>query len=235
MADVTDRYLEAVRSGSDAFWAAIEAADMQARVPACPNWRAADLAWHLAEVHHSWATIVADRVLDPSGLSIPERPPDDQLVAFGRRQADFLLDALAGADPSTHVWTWAPQQDVAFVRRHQAVEAAVHRWDAESVVDPRPGAIDKWLAADAIDEFLQFSAPHSHKDASPVGGTLHLHATDADQGWLVEAEGRGPDAHLRGTASDLLLVLHRRLPFDVVEVTGDRDVAERFVARTNLD
>jgi hypothetical protein len=41
-------------------------ADRQASVPSCPDWTADDLLWHLGEVFLFWATIVGERLADPS-------------------------------------------------------------------------------------------------------------------------------------------------------------------------
>jgi hypothetical protein len=40
---------------------------------------------------------------------------------------------------------------------------------------------------------------------------------------------------LRGSAEDLLLVLWRRSPRDVVEVIGNEAVADRFLLRSDLE
>ena len=75
------------------------------------------------------------------------------------------------------------------------------------------------------------------------GETIHVHCTDADGEWLivladgemrVTREHAKGDAAMRGPAHDLLLVLWRRQPLDTVDVIGDRAVAERLVARTDL-
>jgi hypothetical protein len=52
---------------------------------------------------------------------------------------------------------------------------------------------------------------------------------------VVTREHKKGSVALRGTASDLLLVLWRRLPVDIVEVIGDSSVAERFLLRSDLD
>jgi len=43
------------------------------------------------------------------------------------------------------------------------------------------------------------------------------------------------DCAIRGTANDILLALWRRLPLSELDVVGDRDVAERFIAHTGND
>ena len=67
---------------------------------------------------------------------------------------------------------------------------------------------------------------------------MHLHCTDGDGEWLlrltpdgleVEAIHAKGDVAVRGTASDLLLVMMRRRPPDAVEVLGDRAVLDGFL------
>jgi hypothetical protein len=64
----------------------------------------------------------------------PTRPDDEALLEWAAERSHELEDALTRADPTDPVWTWAPQQDVAFVLRRQAQEATVHRVDAEQVL-----------------------------------------------------------------------------------------------------
>ncbi len=70
---------------------------------------------------------------------------------------------------------------------------------------------------------------------------MHLHCTDVEGEWLVSADGRVElghakgDAALRGSASDLLLALFKRVPLDSVEVVGDAAVARQFVDALNTD
>jgi uncharacterized protein (TIGR03083 family) len=172
------------------------------------------------------------------------RPPDGELVAWAARQAIELGRTLRETDPATPVWTWAPQKDVAFIVRRMAQETAVHRWDAEAAAG-EPGPIEAELASDGIDEFLAFFLDHRFRDGGRLDGSVHLHATDTPGEWLVHEEPDGAltvtaahakgDAAVRGPASDLLLALWRRVGLDRVEVLGDRDVAERLVARTTVE
>jgi hypothetical protein len=126
----------------------------------------------------------------------------------------------------------------------------VHRADGELTVGTRP-VIDPVIAADGIAEWLSFLPTvraWEHPDGpSPVpeGKVVHFHATDvqADGEWLIHgvpggvtvAAGHGKgDAALRGPASELLLVLMRRLPTDdpAVEVIGDRALLDGWLAAT---
>ena len=122
-------------------------------------------------------------------------------------------------------------------------ETAVHRWDAQDAAgDPEP--IDAELAVDGVDEWLEVFGASQDRKPEGAGETIHLHRTDGEGEWLVRVQPdridvtRGHekgDAALRGSSSDLLLVLWRRLPLDRVEVLGDRAVAERFLGWQDLD
>ena len=238
-------YPGAVRRDGLALAAAAETGGPSAPIVGCPGWDLAELVWHLTEVHYFWAEIVARQLRDPrtvAPLERPERYP--ALLARYRTGVERLAHVLAAADPATPLWTWSHQKDAGFVIRHQAQETAVHRWDAETAAG-RAFGIDPDLAADAVDEFLEHSAARRREGARPVGGAVHLHATDAPGEWTVtendvgmlavlREHGRG-DAALRGPASDLLLALYRRITPSAEEAFGDTGVLARFLARTDLD
>ncbi|MGH8932944.1 MAG: maleylpyruvate isomerase family mycothiol-dependent enzyme [Egibacteraceae bacterium] len=238
-------FVDSIRRDSDGFAEAAEVAGPQAAVAACPDWTVADLVWHLRETHYCWRVIVEDGLRDPNGITPIERPPDfAQLLADFRAGAGRMADVLESADPSRPVWTWAPQQEAAFVIRHQVQEAAVHRWDAEQAAG-RDFSIDPVMAADAVDEFLELiGTAYQAEGAAPLGGTVHLHATDTPGEWVVtedeagdlrmERAHRKADVALRATASDLLLMLYRRVTPDRGEVFGDGAILHRLLNRRDL-
>lgn len=212
-------------------------------VASCPGWTVADLVWHTGEVHEFWRSVVAERWEDPSAYVEPDRPADDELVPWFRTGVQRTVEVLAAADPTEPVWTWAPRgNSAAWVVRRMAHETAVHRWDA----DGEP--LDPELAVDGVAEFLEHVTGRPVEGAAPLGGTVHLHATDAEGEWLVsEPSPDGPlafavqhakgDAAVRATASDLVLLLWRRVPLDDAarfEVFGEPEVARRLVARHDL-
>lgn len=236
-----DDYLAALDRDGRALAAAADGR-LSAPVAPCPGWSMADLVWHTGKVHSFWRDIVEHRRSDPSSVARPDRSPDDGLLAWYADGLDRVLAVLRAADPSTPLWTWASQKDVAFVQRRMAQETAVHRWDAESAAGS-PGPVDHEVAVDGVDEFCSFFLALDAPGAQPVGGSVHLHATDGDGEWLVRPDGerftvtRGHekgDVALRGSASDLLLALWRRLPIDRLDVVGDRGVGERFLAASTL-
>ena len=59
--------------------------------------------------------------------------------------------------------------------------------------------------------------------------------TETGDGFAVAREHAKGDCAIRGTASDILLALWRRVPLSELDVAGDRDVAERFIAHTSND
>ena len=240
-------HLAAIRRDADRFYAVAEEADPTRPVPSCPAWTIADLVHHLAETHWFWATDVEQRATDPSQVEAqkPARPAEHAaVVAWGREQVDRLVDALASTPDDVPVWTWALQEadhTAGFVRRHQVQEAAVHRWDIEQAATGRAEPIDPEAAADSIDEMLAITLPWGVRGDKPLGGTVHLHLTDTEGEWFVHADGRVERLHqkgdvaLRGSASDVLLVLYDRIPLDRLEVIGDGTRAKELLDRLNTE
>lgn len=179
-------YLAHLRSESARFVEVLRDVDPTTRVPTCPDWDVADLIHHLSDVHWSWATIVRERLQDPSSLSDLERggEPADQLDRFAAYTAE-LVSALEQADDVTPVWTWSRDHSVGFVRRRMAQETLVHRFDADAAAGVI-GDADHGLAEDGVDEAMQWfhggcPAWASFTPGGPVGT---LHTTDTDRTWL---------------------------------------------------
>jgi uncharacterized protein (TIGR03083 family) len=247
-----DRLLAALHDESTALLAASRRADPTAAVPGCPEWTAAGLVWHIGEVHDFWGWIVRERALAPDAYVDPQRPgaelPVDEAFAavatFASERAAELYRVLVDTAPDTPVWSWAPQRDVGWVTRRMAHETAVHRVDAEHAAGGEHRLAPD-LAADGIDEFLEFFFPLAAPGTPPLAGSVHLHCTDADGEWTVQPDEDGghtvardhakADAALRGEAHDLLMVLWRRSPLDGVTVFGDVGLATAFVNRPSND
>jgi uncharacterized protein (TIGR03083 family) len=151
-------------------------------------------------------------------------------------QSAELEALLDGADPNTRVWTWAPQQDVAFVLRRQAQEATVHTVDVEQVLgDVRPIPADVGL--DGLDEWLEVMVPGALPAGPPADAhPVVLHAVDADaERTLFPGTRPFPIAVLTGTAGDLLLAVWRRLPMEVLTVHGDPIQAAAMIDHVKLE
>jgi uncharacterized protein (TIGR03083 family) len=234
-------FVAEIRRESAVFYATADTADPTLAVPSCPGWTIADLVWHLGEVHWFWGTDIESRGTDPETIEAakPPRPVGyEQLIAWGRSQADRMTALIEESDDATPVWTWSPShQTVGFIRRHQVQEAAVHRWDMQFAATDRADPVSSEAAADAIDEFLAVTLPWGISEGGPLSGTVHIHCTDAAGEWFIEPNGAVQRAHLkgdvalRGSASDLLLAAFKRIGLERLEVIGDELLAAELIER----
>jgi uncharacterized protein (TIGR03083 family) len=149
-------YLDHIRAESARFRAVLAGCDPEARVPACPDWDAADLLWHLTTVQAFWAGVVTTRPApvtedDVDRLDRPESY-DGLLAAFDEHSASMIA-ALESADPTDEAWHWSSDHTVGASYRRQAHEALIHRLDAEEAAGQVTG-LDPTLAADGVLEAL---------------------------------------------------------------------------------
>jgi uncharacterized protein (TIGR03083 family) len=236
------QFLEAIRRDGDALADAAEG-NLHLPVASCPGWDVGDLVWHLGEVHYFWRTIAERRLTDPSKVEEPARPADHEVIAWFRAGVGHLLAVLDGLDPATPVWTWSPPHEIGFIVRRMAHETSVHRWDGDDAAGRRL-PIEAGLASDGIDEFLAYFTIRRAGDAAPLAGSVHLHCTDVPGEWIVregddrtlavERRHEKGDAAMRGSASDLVLALWRRVGLDALDIVGDRNVAQRLIDRQQL-
>jgi uncharacterized protein (TIGR03083 family) len=234
-----DHMLELIDGRSAAVRSALAGA-LDERVPGCPDWSGRDLLAHLGEVQRSWAAIVAAGNPDapPDWDAVPETTPTGDLLDWSERSTGTLLDALRAAGADRPVWSWWGPTTAGRVARHQVQEAGVHGWDAEDTVG-RAGLLQPdELAADGVGEFLEVCVPTAGSwPHDPV--TVGIAATDVPGaewrvvlgpgGGRLEAGPAAGTAVLGGSASDLVLALYGRRPADSLAVTGDHEVAGRFL------
>ncbi|MFC4610437.1 maleylpyruvate isomerase family mycothiol-dependent enzyme [Streptomyces maoxianensis] len=214
--------------------------DLDVRVPSCPDWSLRDLVEHLTEVQRFWAAAV---VAGPSEKPPTVAPADDTLSAgllvSSAAATQELIAALRVAGPTAGCWTWWGDSDVpttsGAVARHQVQEAAVHAFDAQ-LATGTPQLVPAGVALDGIAEFIGVShgtaGPWPHEPAR-----IGLHATEGES-WLLDLATSGShvidgqhetDADLHGSASDLLLALHGRLPLDNLRSEGERATLENLL------
>ncbi|MFW2335976.1 maleylpyruvate isomerase family mycothiol-dependent enzyme [Ilumatobacter sp.] len=233
-------------------------AGLDAPVESCPGWNMRDLAWHIGQVWTFWGRIVGEQLTDVEQVrATPEvaQPSDSVLLDWVAAAHNGIFSVLNSARADAEVWTWTgSNQDVMWVRRRMAQETAVHRWDAERTVGDAY-EIPIAVAADGIDEFLQFFAPR--RRTTSIGGTAHIHCTDTDRDvetgsddidavngeWMIhrldehgiefDREHQKGDVAIRGRARDVLLWLWGR-DAGPVELLGDADVARRIVSGASL-
>ncbi len=215
-----------------------------APVKACGAWRVADVLWHLGEVHRFWLAAVDAAGAMPKTARGERSGAQVDAVTWFEEGLSLLVQGLSQAPVDHPCWTWAGLRDVAWVTRRMAHETTVHSWDTQWAAGMRP-EIEPGLASDGIDEFMHVMTPLVREGQPVVGGSVHVHCTDVEGEWMavpgdglemtVTREHAKGSVALRGAASDLYLVLWRRLPLDIVEVFGDAAVAERFLLRADLD
>jgi uncharacterized protein (TIGR03083 family) len=250
----TDVYLQQLEQESARFRAVLAHADPGAAVPGCPAWIASDLLWHLGGVQHFWAWVVEHRPDAPDGYQEPERPTSQaDLAIFHENATTALLSALRGADSAEEAWTWSADHTVGFIIRRQALEALVHRLDAEQTagtVTP----MDPALASDGVHEVLDvmYGGCPPWGDFSPLPHYLRVDCTDTgtsvwvqlgrfsgtdpkdevsyeeDDIQVVDDPGVEPDAVISGPAEVLLARFWRRGDGAEVHVAGDMKIVDHF-------
>jgi uncharacterized protein (TIGR03083 family) len=205
--------------------------DHGAPVPGCPAWQVRDVVRHTGQVHRWAAAAVRGGSRDHS------RYPDDDgagltgadLVDWFRTGHEALVATLADADPDVQTFMFLPAPSaLAFWARRQTHETGIHRADVESGGGPIT-PFDPAEALDGIDELVGGFAARGPKDGSRPARALGVLPTDSELGWLARpgaepvrdpAAAAGADLVLRGTASDLHLLLWNR-PAGPVETAGD--------------
>ena len=221
-------------------------------VPSLPGWTVERVVRHLGKIHRWVAGALAlgpGEGMDAIGELQP-MPSGPGCIDGYRDALDDLVRAFEARDPSAPATTFVGSGTVGWWLRRQAHEVLVHRIDVQDAVhaaggdEPAPIPVD--AAADGIDEWARvFVATRWAQRAGElpgdlVGRTVHLHGTDDPpapdgQEWLLAFGSRGAtveathakgDAALRGPAADLLLAVRRRRPLELIDVVGDRAVAE---------
>jgi hypothetical protein len=183
--------------------------------------------------------------------------PAGLLEWFGAGAA-HLAECFRAAEPGEQVWTWSPDHSVGFWQRMQAIEAAVHRWDAENALEAA-GPLDAALAVDVIGQILEILVPirRAMAQAPPgQGERFAFRRTDGPETWAVRFDGEAvrfdgeavrfdendsqvdgqdggqgdgtPGIQISGTASDLALFLWQRPVTGRLGVRGDSSLLERY-------
>ena len=245
--------LEHLVSESELFAAALAGVPADRRVPTCPDWTAMDLAHHLTQVQSFWTAVVNGPLLTKGQVHHVHEPARASTLGHQiddlRAASAALVAALAATPPSTPAYTWSSEQTVGFTYRRQALEALVHRLDAELTAGVRT-PMDPQLCTDGVDEALRvmFGGCPPWGRITPADGLpVRLTATDTGVSWLVgparftgtDPDGKfhdEPDIHvaaedsggfapasITATAEDLLCWLWSRPTVAPVEQAGEED------------
>ena len=226
-----------IAAEAEALARAADGTDLASPVPHT-DWTLADLLDHVGRLTWYWSGRI--RKAGGGDFYDTDRPDDVTRQDWVRQGTDTMRAQLTEADADAEIKTWAGLKPPSWLWRRMTHELAVHCWDAQAAAgDPQPLAVP--VADDGIDELLSEFTPAA--DLTSVGGTVHLHATDGDGEWFLDPTGDAlswerahtkADVAVRGTTSDLLLVLWGRLPVDRVELLGDESVFERWRAATRF-
>ena len=231
--------------------------DLGTDVPSCPGWTMHDLVGHCGEVYaHKTAALRLGRApRDGESALAPGSSAGTAVVDFHDAQLAELTKELAERGPDGETWTWFPgEHSTGFWFRRMAQEALVHRVDGELAAGGLVGVVDPVLAADGVEEVLEWFAGHpgvlAHS-ASRAGAAGEVYVDAGDHAFVVELRDDGHavrevdpllgldsggtvDAVLRGSAADLDLLLWGRPTSNEVAEEGDHDVLERLFSRLHL-
>lgn len=240
-----DFWIGALRAEGPAFRAALGEQAPGAPVPTRPEWTVTDLIGHLGGFYEWVGTHVTRGVTTAPEVTRPASGVPagvDPLVWWDERYAAALA-TLEGVEEDLPAWNPMPApKKAAFWLRRAAHLTTLHRWDAQMTIGLSE-PIEAKLAVDGLAELLDTLLP-AGRGTGPRDrfGMIHLVASDLQHEWFVRLRGEGlalldtdtildSDDHrarvlASGSASDLLLALHGRIPFDTLEITGERSLLD---------
>ncbi|WP_326799466.1 maleylpyruvate isomerase family mycothiol-dependent enzyme [Streptomyces sp. NBC_01808] len=224
-----DSLLQHLSDELDAFRACLDG-DLSVPIEHCGEWTLRDLAEHLGSSNLWAAAAVTEQRGNYQATPAPRDP--EGLVQWFEESSATLLKAL-DTDPSASAWTFHPPHTVGFWQRRRALEALVHRWDAENALG-LTRSLDAILAGEGVAEVFDTMAPRqiARGRAHRPQRALRLHATDTGTSWVY-----GPGtavATLAATAEQLVLLLWGRMRSSdaAFSWTGDQAAGLRILAGT---
>lgn len=228
----TDHLNRIVQSFAD-FRTIAAAIPADTAIPSCPDWTMHDLLKHMSDVAQFWSGVIDARGEVPAPGSGRDRGSD--LFELYDSAVAGLCDRLSSAPDPSPIWTWLGKRKVSpWLLRRLDAETSLHLWDACSSTPDGAVPLDPTFACDAVDEYFDTI---TFTKSPPV--SLHLHATDADGEWSISTDDDGErvvthehvkaDVAVRGTASDVLLMLWGRKAAAELEVFGDANIVDTWL------
>ncbi|CAM3685073.1 maleylpyruvate isomerase family mycothiol-dependent enzyme [Tsukamurella ocularis] len=221
--------------------AAIDPAHLALPVATCPGWTVHTGIVHTAGAHR-WATTFLQAGPDSRERFIPDvsdAPEGADVLPWYAAINAALLDELRKHEADAPARAFIGRTVAAFWMRRMTQEVSIHRWDLQNSLPGGAEPLPAWTAADGITELTQMQIPLIlGKKGLPeelAGKVLAIEATDTGDRWTLRlradgidvlAEPAPADLTLRGTASDLDLVLWRRAEPGTVDLDGDRAVLD---------
>lgn len=222
--------------------AGLDAEHLPLPLPHIEGWTVHNVVGHTGWVFRWVAlTVEADEENPPHRADVPEPPAGPDVIEWFGESVRTVLGALESADPEKSVATFTGPQPASWWLRRMAHETSMHRWDAEAAIT-KPEPIDSDIARDGIDEIFEVFVPQrlQFDVLNGQGETIHLHATDVENGEWVATLGAEDvawehahvkaDVAAKGTVSDLLLLLWSRLPPSRLDTFGDARLLDRWQA-----
>lgn len=194
--------------------ATILRASPDAVVAHCPGWSIADLIDHHGGVLR-WAEAIVrtgDAVVEQfrSPAAHPERhdwymDAAEEFVATASRSHRERACWTFGRPPG-RAWFWT---------RRQAIEAAIHRWDAELATGPA-NEIPTDLACLAVTEVIEDLYPRQVTlgRTPALSVNVELRAEDVDRRWMLGPSTGPTEVTIEAPASAIALFLWRRVALD---------------------
>lgn len=235
-----DLYLAVIRTEVDR---ALEVTDdLDAPVPACPGWTARDLLEHVGLVFRHKVESIRSASEPPWPLSGMDTSDVRRLVT---EETATLLAELQQRGPREIRHTWFPDdRSNGFWFRRMALEATVHRVDAEQAAGGSVTRIEDEVALDGIDEFLTVfvGGPWWDDDEElsgfPVDARVRITADGrswtvalSEREVLVTPEDDAPvDLAVEGSPHEVYLWMWGRAPADLA-LEGRKDLLEQLEGR----
>jgi uncharacterized protein (TIGR03083 family) len=224
-------YLQSIEADGAALAGIARESDLELSIPGCPGWRLKDLLAHVGGAHR-WVSKCVSGGLTAQERVLPPGPEGrEELVEWFNESTDELVSVLSATPGDELVWT--PLRGAfasVWWRRKAALEAAIHRKDAEQALGADADDIDPLLALDGIDEYAEEFLPlmlHVVAEPPPVTALL-LSPNDIDDSRTlslipagVNTDAGEANVEITSSASDLLLWMWNRLPYERLSVRGD--------------
>jgi uncharacterized protein (TIGR03083 family) len=236
--------VEHVRRETGRFVQVAARSPLEAHVPAYPAFTVETLSAHIGRALRFFRELLAGQPVTLDQL--PQAPAGRAVVDWVEAGLAPLVRLVGEVDPDKLVPFPhdAGDRPARQVPASLAVEIGVHRWDVESVLDDHATTPQDLALSEIETVFANFAPRLAGSGVPPIGGTVHLHATDAAITWAVSVQdGRLVTGRLQAgapagevtvsaAAADLALVVWKRAlpPRAGVEVSGRHDVLRRFLS-----
>ncbi|KAA1422871.1 maleylpyruvate isomerase family mycothiol-dependent enzyme [Mumia zhuanghuii] len=216
--------------------------DLDASVPNCPGWTVRDLLEHVARVFRHKVESIRTASEPPWPVTGLDTSDVRRLLAD---ESAVLLAELQQRGPRQVRYTWYPEDRTnGFWFRRMALEATMHRVDAEQAAGAEVGQVESAVAQDGIDEFLTVLVggpwwDDEDETAHPVDAVVVVR-TD-ERAWTVDlsrsevvvtaGEHDTPDLTVEGHPHDIYLWLWGRGDATTFTVDGRKELLEEVAGR----